>query len=72
MLAGRRSDVEDLNRRARTRLEPTGRLHGPVLNVDGVPFQAGDEIMTLRNDRCLHVRNGGRGTVEAVDPLASP
>ena len=68
MLAGRRSDVDDLNRRARTRLEPTGCLHGPVLLIDGVPFQAGDEVMTLRNDRRLHVRNGERGTIEAVEP----
>ena len=39
MLAGRRSDVDDLNRRARTRLEPTGDLHGPTLLIDGTPFQ---------------------------------
>jgi conjugative relaxase-like TrwC/TraI family protein len=70
MLAERRSDVDDLNRRARTCLEPTGRLHGPTLLVDGVPFQAGDEIITLRNDRRLHVRNGERGAIEAVDPVA--
>ncbi len=70
MLAGRRSDVDDLNRRARTRLEPTGRLHGPTLLVGGVPFQAGDEVITLCNDRRLHVRNGERGAVEAVDPVA--
>ncbi len=67
MLAGRRSDVDDLNRRARTRLEPTGQLHGPTLLIDGLPFQAGDEVMTLRNDRRLRVRNGGRGTITAVD-----
>ena len=28
MLAGRRSDVDDLNRRADERLEPTGQVHG--------------------------------------------
>jgi hypothetical protein len=67
MLAGRRSDVDDLNRRARTRLEPTGQLHGPTLLSDGVPFQAGDVVMTLRNDRRLGVRNGGRGTITTVD-----
>jgi hypothetical protein len=67
MMAGRRSDVADLNRRARTRLEPTGALHGPALLVDGAPFQAGDEVMTLRNDRRLHLRNGGRGTIQHVD-----
>jgi conjugative relaxase-like TrwC/TraI family protein len=69
ILAGRRSDVDDLNRRARTRLEPTGRLRGPTLLVDGVPFQAGDEIITLRNDRRLHVRNGERAMIEAVDAV---
>ncbi len=71
MLAGRRSDVDDLNRRARTRVEPTGLLHGPTLTVDGTPFQAGDQVMTLRNDRRLHVRNGGRGTIEAIDVRVS-
>jgi conjugative relaxase-like TrwC/TraI family protein len=70
MLAGRRSDVDDLNRRARTRLEPAGSLSGSTLLVDAVPFQAGDEVMTLRNDRRLHVRNGGRGTVAAIDAQA--
>ena len=34
------------------------------------PFQAGDEGMTLRNDRRLHLRNGERGTVVAVDGSA--
>jgi conjugative relaxase-like TrwC/TraI family protein len=68
MLAGRRSDVHDLNRRARTRLEPTRRLHGPTLMVDGTPFQAGDEVMSLCNDRRLGVRNGERATITAVDP----
>ena len=62
MLAGRRSDVDDLNRRARTRLEPTGDLQGPDPPHRRHPFQAGDEVMTLRNDRRLAVRNGGRGT----------
>ena len=37
MLAGRRSDVDDLNRRARTRLEPTGDLHGPTLLITAHP-----------------------------------
>jgi hypothetical protein len=56
MLTGRRSDVEDLNRRARTRLESTGLLNGPTLVIDGVPLQAGDDVMTSRNDRRLGVR----------------
>jgi ATP-dependent exoDNAse (exonuclease V) alpha subunit len=72
MLAGRRSDVDDLNRRARTGLEPTGDLHGPTLLIDGTPFQAGDEVMTLRNDRRLRVRNGGKARLLPWIPQPVP
>lgn len=43
-------------------------LTGPTLDVRGIPIQAGDKVMMLRNDRRLAVRNGNRGVVLAVDP----
>jgi hypothetical protein len=68
MLARRRSQVAELNTHGRLRVELAGHLTGPVLDIDGVPFQAGDAVMTLRNDRRIGVRNGNRGIVVAVDP----
>jgi conjugative relaxase-like TrwC/TraI family protein len=70
MLAGRRSDADDLNARARVRMAAAGRLSGPELVVDDRPYQAGDRVLTLRNDRRLGVLNGTRGTVLSVDPEA--
>jgi len=68
MIAIRRSDVDDLNGRARRHLVATGSLWGPELEIDERPYQAGDEIICLRNDYRLGVRNGDRATVERVDP----
>jgi conjugative relaxase-like TrwC/TraI family protein len=70
MLAARRSDVDDLNARARARMLLAGKLSGPELIVDDRPYQAGDRIMTLRNDYRLEVRNGTVATVLAVSPDA--
>ena len=67
MLATRWSDVDDLNARARAHLQEAAKLTGPVLTVDERPYQAGDRIMTLRNDRRLGVRNGTCATITAVD-----
>ncbi len=67
MHAIRWSDVDDLNARARTRLHDAGRLTGPTLVLDDRPYQAGDRIMTLRNERRLHVRNGTCGQVTDID-----
>ena len=58
MLASRWSDVDDLNARARARMVDSDQLGGPRITVDGRPYQVGDEVMTLRNDRRLGVRNG--------------
>ena len=68
MLAGRRADVAELNMCGHVRAEAAGYLTGPVLDVGGVPIQAGDKVMMLRNDRKLGVRNGNRGVVVEVDP----
>ncbi|MBY5161483.1 MobF family relaxase [Salsipaludibacter albus] len=70
MVALRRTDVDDLNTRARTRMAADGELTGPELDVGGSTFQAGDRIVCLRNDRRLDVVNGTRGKVESVDEAA--
>jgi Ti-type conjugative transfer relaxase TraA len=67
MLATRWSDVDDLNARARARLDVAGRLTGVTLTIEDRPFQVGDRIMTLRNDRRLHVRNGTCGHITGID-----
>jgi conjugative relaxase-like TrwC/TraI family protein len=68
MLAERRYDVDDLNRRARHHYTAAGRLSGPVLDIEGRVFQAGDRVLCLRNDRKVGVHNGTLGTVSLVDP----
>ena len=68
MLAGRRADVAELNMCGHVRADAAGYLTGPVLDVGGVPMQAGDKVMMLRNDRKVGVRNGNRGVVVEVDP----
>jgi len=67
MVALRRSDVRDLNERARALRESAGELVGPALQLTSGAFSEGDEVVTGRNDRHLGVRNGTRGVVEAVD-----
>jgi conjugative relaxase-like TrwC/TraI family protein len=67
MIALRRTDVTDLNMRARTRLAGVGELWGPErLLPDDTVVQAGDQIVCLRNDRRLGVVNGTRATVTWV------
>ena len=68
MLAARRSDVDDLNARARARMAAAGRLTGLALQAaGGRQFQVGDAVVALRNDRRLGLLNGTRGRVFAVD-----
>jgi conjugative relaxase-like TrwC/TraI family protein len=68
MLAGRRADVAELNMCGHVRAEAAGYLHGPGLDVGGVPIRAGDKVMMLRNDRRVGVSNGNKGVVLDVDP----
>ena len=68
MVAARWYDVDDLNARARQLVAAQGLLSGPTLEIDGRPYQTGDEIMTLRNQRRLGVRNGTIATVTTIDP----
>jgi len=67
MLAGRRSDVDALNRAARQLLRAADRLGPDTVHATGRAYAVGDRIVCLRNDRRLEVTNGTRGQVTAVD-----
>jgi conjugative relaxase-like TrwC/TraI family protein len=67
MLATRRADVDDLNRRARSVLRAEGRLGPDILDADGRSFAVGDEVLCLRNDSRLGVLNGTRATVVGLN-----
>ncbi|MBS3942001.1 MAG: relaxase domain-containing protein [Actinobacteria bacterium] len=67
MVAARRTDIDDLNRRARIRLAADGQLSGPALDLGGAEFRVGDRLLCLRNHRHLGVLNGTRGTVTDID-----
>ncbi|HZJ26834.1 MAG TPA: hypothetical protein VFF40_07465 [Acidimicrobiia bacterium] len=68
MLARRRGDVADLNRRARVVRETRGELGEQRLAVGYREFASGDRVLTLHNSRPLGLINGERGTVVSVDP----
>ena len=73
MLAHRRADVDDLNRRARDLLLAAGALAGPtVYGADQREnprcFAVGDQVVVRRNDHRHGLVNGQRGVVTAVDP----
>jgi Ti-type conjugative transfer relaxase TraA len=63
MIAHRRSDVADLNRRARALLRDAGRLGSDVLCTDQRAFAVGDCVVTTRNNASLAVVNGQAGTL---------
>ena len=75
MITTRNDARRDLAERARTRLVATGALSGPSVDLNGKPFQAGDAIVTRRNNRRLrdaddatwYVKNGSRGVVVEID-----
>jgi conjugative relaxase-like TrwC/TraI family protein len=67
MIARRRADVADLNRRARARLRDAGAVVGVEIQVGEVAFARGDQVVVKRNDARLGVTNGERGVVIAVD-----
>jgi len=67
MMAVRRSDVDDLNGRARAYLVRAGKVAGPELVIDERPYQAGDTVICLKNNRRLGVSNGTRATIAEVD-----
>lgn len=68
MLAVRRADVEELNALAREALRQRGELGADVVAAAGRGFAVDDEVICLKNDRALGVKNGTRATVVgAVD-----
>ncbi|MCA1674293.1 MAG: relaxase domain-containing protein, partial [Actinobacteria bacterium] len=67
MIAARRSDVADLNERARTLMRAEGRIDDDELEIAGQRFSVGDRVMTLKNTRRLGVINGTRATVQGLD-----
>jgi len=68
MISLRRRDVAELNALARALMETHGRLGVERLQLTTGQFAPGDRVVCLRNSDALGVRNGTRGTVEAVDP----
>ncbi|MGH2451357.1 MAG: hypothetical protein ACRDGE_08830, partial [Candidatus Limnocylindria bacterium] len=67
MIALRRRDVAELNALARALMDSHGRLGEERLTVSGREYASGDRIVCLRNSDRIGVRNGTRGTVEAID-----
>jgi conjugative relaxase-like TrwC/TraI family protein len=67
IIAFRRADVADLNRRARAVMLAAGRLGDTSLEVAEREFRAGDHVLLRLNDRRLGVANGERGLVQQVD-----
>jgi conjugative relaxase-like TrwC/TraI family protein len=81
MMADHHTERRELNARARALLVGDGTLHGPVLEVAGQSFQAGDEVVAMEQNRRLRpegagpgefVRNGERGAVVEVRPGEHP
>lgn len=66
MLALHRSDVDDLNQRARHLLKASDELRGSELVVDGRAFAVGDDVIGRRNDYRTGILNGTRGTITAL------
>ena len=67
MIAARRSDVADLNERARALMRAEGRIASDELEIAGQSFSVGDRVMTLKNTRRLGVINGTRATIQSLD-----
>jgi hypothetical protein len=67
MIAARRSEVAELNARARAILDQGGGLGTQRIELAGGEFATGDRVVIKRNDRRLGVQNGNRGRVVAVD-----
>lgn len=67
MLALHRSDVADLNQRARVHLIANDHLGPVVLASDDLELRIGDRVLALRNDRKVGVVNGTIGTVAGAD-----
>ncbi len=67
MLALHRSDVSDLNQRARVHLIANDRLGPVVLDSDDLELRIGDRVLALRNDHKVGIVNGTIGTITGAD-----
>ncbi len=81
MMADHHTERRELNARARALLTGDGTLSGPLLELGGQSFQAGDEVVAMEQNRRLRpegpgagefVRNGERGAVVEVHPGEHP
>jgi conjugative relaxase-like TrwC/TraI family protein len=66
MVALRRSDVADLNERARDRLREAGALGVEQVEPGERSFAVGDRVIAGRNDRIVGVTNGDTGRITAL------
>ena len=68
LYAWRRTNVAELNTRARTWMDQTGRLTGPELDCgSGNRFRAGDQVVALAPNHTVGLVTSQRATVESVD-----
>ncbi|HWT95374.1 MAG TPA: MobF family relaxase [Solirubrobacteraceae bacterium] len=67
MVAHRRSDVAELNDRARLLMGEDGRLGADRLQAGRREFAVGDRVIGRHNDRRTGIINGSRGDVTAID-----
>jgi conjugative relaxase-like TrwC/TraI family protein len=67
MVAQRNVEVERLNATARELVKAEGRLGAEEVEVGGVSFAAGDQVITRVNDRAAAIYNRERWEVAQVD-----
>ena len=68
MIAAHRSDVTDLNQRARRHLIADGQLGPAIWRNDSTEFSIGDRVVAHRNRYDLGLLNGYRGSVTDATP----
>jgi conjugative relaxase-like TrwC/TraI family protein len=67
MIAKRNAEVRELNALARERMKVADRLGDEEIEVGGVRFAAGDQVITRINDQRQSIYNRERWRVEEVD-----
>lgn len=67
MIAARRSDVADLNARARALMRSSGQLGKKVIEIEGQVFAVGDRVMATKNAHGIRLFNGTAGIIHSID-----
>jgi conjugative relaxase-like TrwC/TraI family protein len=67
MVAKRNAEVEKLNALAREVMGAEGRLGEAEIEIGGVGFAAGDQVITRINDHSAEIYNRERWRIESVD-----